>query len=627
MQPDGPYRYTHLLGGSPVGKAWAALDQQGRFVTVAVLDATVAAAPGWREAFAGIVNHLAQTPGGTPFVYADFSAAAPWVAYGPEAGPAAEKLFRALNVEYTPAPTSGPPVSAPPTPEPSPAVPQQFPAPAQPTSGVPASVSGAPASVSGMPQSPTPVGPTSFPGQQAPFLAYPVSGSPVPAPDSAPPSGALVSAFPSTPNEPAPADPFAAPARRIKPSETRRSPVGLLVGIAALVLVVLAAAGGLFVWVGSTGSDKATPPPYTHEERAVAIAAPALVYVEVVVTGYLRDKSSGTPLRAAPVTFKRRCSGFVVQADGHAFTNGLCVRPAADTARQNALYSLGRTLIEEGELDSADLDDFVAKRLNATVLGGVGADQEPEVRLFGQFNVAKGNVTESPAIPGEIVRTWEPELGNVALVKFAKQDLPVAELNAAADVQQGASLFTLGYATSERDPLTASYAIASKPVTVLGSGSVGAVSGYRVTDDVGIHSRGGMVIDSGGRVAGILDNDRELPDGANRAVVPAATLAGMLTDAGVSNALGPVDTGYRSGLDAYFGGRYADAIAHFDAVPDDSPAKLIAQDYRQKAADRQQIEGQGGGSARTVGLVAALGGALVGALILFLIMVARRRMR
>ena len=61
MQPEGPYRFTHVLGGCPVGKAWAAIDEQGRFVTVAVLDAAVGGRPGWREAFAGTAELLAQS--------------------------------------------------------------------------------------------------------------------------------------------------------------------------------------------------------------------------------------------------------------------------------------------------------------------------------------------------------------------------------------------------------------------------------------------------------------------------------------------------------------------------------------------------------------------------------------
>ncbi|PZF95688.1 hypothetical protein C1I99_17960, partial [Micromonospora deserti] len=129
MQPVGPYRFTHVLGGSPVGKAWAAIDEQGRFVTVAVLETTVAGDQRWREAFAATANSLAQTPGGQAYAYADFSAAAPWVAYPADVGPGAEKLLRALGGDYQPVPTEmEPPMSAPP---------QQVSAPPQPTSAPP----------------------------------------------------------------------------------------------------------------------------------------------------------------------------------------------------------------------------------------------------------------------------------------------------------------------------------------------------------------------------------------------------------------------------------------------------------------------------------------------------------
>ncbi|MDO3700862.1 trypsin-like peptidase domain-containing protein [Micromonospora sp. C28SCA-DRY-2] len=582
MQPVGPYRFTHVLGGSVVGKAWAAIDSQGRFVTVAVLEGAAATDPRWREAFAAMADSLAQQPGGQAYAYADFSADSPWVAYPSEAGPGAEKLLRALGADYQPVPTdigADMPVSG---------APQTIPNPPQPVSGAPQPTSGAPVMpwaiqvgpVSAQPVSPQPV--SAQPASAQPVSAHPVSAQPV--------SGTPQSPGPhaTAPAEPTSYDPFAAPDRRIKPSEPRPRRTGLWLGISALVLVLLAGVGGVIVWAGS-GDDKKSPPPYTLEERAVAIASPSLVYVEVVYTGYLRDKATKTPLRAAPVTFNRRCSGFVVSTTGHAFTNGLCVRPAADTATQNALYTLGRILIEEKKLESGKLDEYVATNLKKSVFTGLDTGQEPEVRLFGQFNVAKGNVTDSPAIPGEIVRTWDPEMGNVALVKFAQERLPVAELNTTDVVQQGTQLVSVGYATSDKDPLTATYTVASKPVIVASSGSVGQVSGYRVNGDVGIHSRGGLVIDTSGRVAGILDNDEELPDKANRAVVPAATLAAMLGEAGVTNQLGDTDRLYRSGLDAYFAGDYADAITRLSSTTDSSPTNLVAQTYRQHAADRQKI--------------------------------------
>ncbi|MFG3708557.1 hypothetical protein ACGF7U_28045 [Micromonospora sp. NPDC047670] len=220
---------------------------------MAVLDANVAAAPGWREAFAGMTNSLAQAADPLPYAYADFSAAAPWVAYSAEVGPGAEKLFRALGVEYTPVPTERP-VSG---------MPQPVSEVADSVSGVPHQVSGVPQPVSGVPHVPWAV-------QAAPVSGQPVSAGP--APVSAAPAlpaasqGVPVPAAGATvqmpvvqpgPSTGSPNDPFAAQDRRITPSEPRRRRTGLLVGIAALVLVVLAGAGGVFFWAGS---DDDAPP-------------------------------------------------------------------------------------------------------------------------------------------------------------------------------------------------------------------------------------------------------------------------------------------------------------------------------------------------------------------------------
>ncbi|MFI5927259.1 hypothetical protein ACIA3K_14870 [Micromonospora sp. NPDC051543] len=269
MQPEGPYRFTHALGGSPVGKAWAAIDEHGRLVTVAVLDAAVAGTAGWREAFAGTANSLAQGPGAMSFAYADFSATAPWVAYPAEAGPGAEKLFRALGVEYTPA--QAPPVSAPPV--------SAAPVSTSPVSGMPVSgtpVSSTPVSstpVSGTPvSSPSPVSGASGPVSDMPHAPWavhanpvsaspqPVSGAPTSPPATDPTAGdpVEVPAPPIAQTRPVvpPADPFAAPVRRITPSAPPPRRTGLWIGVAALVLVVLAGAGGLLIWTNGDDDPK-----------------------------------------------------------------------------------------------------------------------------------------------------------------------------------------------------------------------------------------------------------------------------------------------------------------------------------------------------------------------------------
>jgi hypothetical protein len=242
MQPGGPYRFTHVLGSSPVGKAWAAIDEQGRLVTVAVLDAAVAAAPGWREGFVGMTNSLAQAADPLPYAYADFSAAAPWVAYSAEVGPGAEKLFRALGVEYTPAPAADRPVS-----------------------GVPQPVSGAPEPVSAL-EEPTQLVPSQPQAAWAaqPWSAPPVSGAPVfpaAAPTSTPPAAAPASlppaAVPTSAPPQAPYDPFSATDRRITPRRPEPKRRGrILIAVGALALALVAGTAGYVL--GGTG-DAAEP--------------------------------------------------------------------------------------------------------------------------------------------------------------------------------------------------------------------------------------------------------------------------------------------------------------------------------------------------------------------------------
>ncbi|MFR9775987.1 hypothetical protein ACL02O_08000 [Micromonospora sp. MS34] len=236
MQPVGPYRFTEALGVCQVGTAWWAIDGQDRLVTVAVLDGAAAADQPWREAFANAANAMALTPGGQRYVNADFAAAKPWVAYPSEEGMGAQRLFQTLGMDLHPAeseaevlvPESGT-VAGPP----------------QPVSGVP--TSGTPNPTSGAPlpwamHAAVPHQVSSPPQQMSPA---PQQVSPAPLPEQPRPA--------SVP----PQDPLAAPARRITPSQPPRRRTGLWIGVAALVLVVLAGAGVLAVLASS--GDKEEP--------------------------------------------------------------------------------------------------------------------------------------------------------------------------------------------------------------------------------------------------------------------------------------------------------------------------------------------------------------------------------
>ncbi|MFB9234041.1 hypothetical protein ACFFWC_00570 [Plantactinospora siamensis] len=322
MQPEGPYSFTELVGRCQVGAVWSAEDEFGRLLTVAVLDATAAGDPGWRQAFEAAANTMAQPQtGDMPYVNADFAAQLPWVAYSVGRGPGAERLFQSLGMVLQPDADATPgPAGAPGTAAGSAGVPGT----AAGSAGVPgtaagsAGVPGTAAGSAGVPGgTPPPVVRATHPVSGSPGWGSPMSGPPAPAqshqisgppyPMSAPPvsgapsSGAPLSPAPLSPapaypapvsgrpapvsgrpapvsGRPAPvsvppqpvsaepgsgAGPFAGPGRRIAPVERPARGPRRRVWVQALVGVALLLAGGAigFGWGNSQGRAAAKPDP------------------------------------------------------------------------------------------------------------------------------------------------------------------------------------------------------------------------------------------------------------------------------------------------------------------------------------------------------------------------------
>lgn len=249
MQPESPYRYTHMLGACQVGKAWAAVDGQGQFATVAVLDGVAASDERWRAAFGTAANALAQAAGGHPYADADLSAAHPWVAYRANEGHAPQRLFQSLGMDYQPVPdlpVSAPPSSAPPVS----GVPQQV-------SGPPQPVSGAPELVEHLPQLPWAVHPNPVSGQPVSASPHPVSGAPT-SPVASQGGSPTVTSTPAP--FPAPHDPFGGTARRIAPVRREPKRPKWILPVGALVIALVAGAAGFFVGkAGAGGGDAPTP--------------------------------------------------------------------------------------------------------------------------------------------------------------------------------------------------------------------------------------------------------------------------------------------------------------------------------------------------------------------------------
>jgi hypothetical protein len=609
MQPAGPFRITGALGYCQVGKVWAAVDGQGRQLTVAVLEPAVAADRRWRDAFAAIANSLAQpAAGGQRYLYADFTANVPWVAYAVGSGPGAERIFQALGMKYQP--VNCQPASSDPNAEKTMAIPTQ---PATP----PAAQSDA---IAVVPVAQADAVPPRPPWEAEP--PHPVSSPPVsapPQPVSAPPVPVHVPLASGSADNPF--GPFLSPAPHIEPMEAPQRPSPAWAGVTTLVVLALGIASVVFAIV-SLNSGGRNAPTYSVEERALAVASPSLVFIETTTAGYLRDQDSGIFLQSSPIVFTQRCSGFIVSSQGHVLTNGSCVKPPERLARERALYAYGQSLVDEDELFADELDYFVESEMETTVFTGADVTSEPESQVYAQLNVATGDLTGSPAIPGQILQVLDVQSGDLALIKLEQENLPAVELSASTTLDSGASLFIAGYENSGDD---VTYIPRTKSVKVIGEVNRDSAVAYRLSDDVGFTSHGGLAVNTNGRVVGVLDNDPTRPDDANRAVVPLSVVNALLEQAGVTNSLSESDKLYRAALDDYFNGRYSDAIAKFDEVVKSSPENSVAKDYRQQAADRRETEGEASTSEWLTRLLAGVGGAMTVGFVMTVVNVVRNR--
>ncbi|MGW3787185.1 hypothetical protein ACWD5Z_21555 [Micromonospora chokoriensis] len=244
-----------MLGACQVGKAWAAVDGEGQFATVAVLDGAAAADERWRAAFGAAANALAQAAGGHPYADADLSAAHPWVAYRANEGHAPQRLFQSLGLDYQPVPdlpVSAPPASAPPASAPPVSgVPQQV-------SGPPTPVSAAPELVEHPPQLPWAMHAAPVSGQPVSASPQPVSGAPT-SPAAAQNETSMAISNPALPFSAA-HDPLNGTGRRIAPVRREPKRPRWILPVGALVIALVAGAGGFFVGKAGTG-EGASPSP------------------------------------------------------------------------------------------------------------------------------------------------------------------------------------------------------------------------------------------------------------------------------------------------------------------------------------------------------------------------------
>ncbi|WP_117210262.1 trypsin-like peptidase domain-containing protein [Allorhizocola rhizosphaerae] len=350
-----------------------------------------------------------------------------------------------------------------------------------------------------------------------------------------------------------------------------------------LTIALISASAVLF------GRPAVAVPSYTMEERAYAIAGPSLVYLEMNVAGFLRRKATGEALHTNPMVIIYRCTGFVVSSQGHVMTSTHCVQPSADSIRGSATNQLTADRIKVGQLTTDQKDAFIKDVLGTTEFTGNQAGSKPNQRIFGQLFQGQAGLTSEPALQAEVVESIAAVDGDVTLLKVGQVGLPTAEISK-EPINVSAPVVLLAFGSEAG---SATHTTRYKTARINGRSGNKTPPLYLLDGDLGGNSHGGMVVDSGGRVIGMINADLGAKDRPNRAITPLDHVNRLLSNAGVTNTLSPSDNEYRSGLNDYFGGRYADAIKKLDGVIVGMPDHSIAQVYRKQANERMAIEGDG----------------------------------
>jgi hypothetical protein len=351
----------------------------------------------------------------------------------------------------------------------------------------------------------------------------------------------------------------------------------------ALAAVVMLCAATVLPPAPAAAAPPELAVPVTEAERAVSIAEPAIVTIEVTWEGYVRDRITGELLDDQSVRASTRCSGVGISSDGHLLTTGQCLSSAAVAV--DVYQQVANRRVAKGLATADQIPLLLADMLtNATIVG------QPVTEPAKRTVLVRRAVTLDEPIAATVVSIADPDDGDAALIKIEKSDQPMVQVAGAGGLSAGTEVVTVECSagdTSAVRPSSRAGTIAQLTPIVLANNSGGpTASPTPVPSDA---LPGGVVLTLDATVAGLVSRHQ----GAHDLLTPIAAINDQLTTAKVETTLGQVDQDFRAGLDALYEGRYTDSIERFDAVLAVIPSHIQAHAYRDEAQARRGAEGGG----------------------------------
>jgi serine protease Do len=337
------------------------------------------------------------------------------------------------------------------------------------------------------------------------------------------------------------------------------------------------------VFLGLLGTS-ASAQPASPEERAAAVARPAIVLVKVSWHGWVRDKQTGEVFGGtAGYAATTSCTGVVINPDGYIATASHCVHTGPHGGGGILFDAALAELAKAGRVgDPAKARQALAERALAE---GAQPDSPIDRAIQVERVVGAGTDHERDVAPAEVVDLVTPDGGDVAVLKISRDRLPALELRPDPP-PVGTPVLAIGYPGSADLPVDPNLEPSNKNGQISAHRTLGERPFYEFSAAATHGMSGGPVVDSQGRVVGLISQGAPGQTQSFNFAAAVSTLTEVLERKGISASLGVHDRNYRGGLERYYAGDYDGAVAYLDAALAGAPTNLQAGALRRLAVEK-----------------------------------------
>ncbi len=363
----------------------------------------------------------------------------------------------------------------------------------------------------------------------------------------------------------------------------------------------LAAAAAALTMVALGSPAAAQDEASTGSSRAVApLVQPAVVYLYIEWSGYVRDKDIGAYLgeydpvtgEVEPMEFTvgGACTGFVVNPDGWIGSAGHCVDPREGKValRRAAInWALEYGYYEEGttfeELD--EFQDYTTVVIDETDSASVVKRDSVDRAVTAAWGAAVSGVDISESTPALVESYRKFADGDVALLKVDTDGLNAVPL-AEQDVRINDEVQSIGYPAVIDNFTDPDLVPTFNPGTVSSTSKTvadGLLTVLQLSAPISGGMSGGPTVNLNGEVVGV--NSASFDGEPFNYAVPVDNLRQLMNGAGVASELSPTTQAYRRGVTALLAEDKAVAVRNLREVVREQPANGLAQEYLSQARD------------------------------------------